>query len=118
VAHVVVGGAGCEEMAYPSDQGVQQPGEADGAAACARWCGDARVRASFGDAQEPCRYCEGAAPVYVSDQYAAGTMSIEANGDLTWQLLLAPSGAVLDSFTITAAAARTRAAAAAAAARL
>ena len=111
--HVMVGGAGCEEMPYPSDQvaAADAPGY-DAAAACAQWCNDAGVRKSFPSAQDPCRYCA-AAPVYVSDQYAIGKLTIDAAGDLSWQLLLGPSGRVLDGFNITKAAAASRAAAAA-----
>ena len=110
--HVVVGGAGCEEMAVPSDQ-LAAPRAAgapdyDAAAACAAWCGDARVRAGFSAAQEPCRYCA-AGPVYTSDQYAIGTLTLDAAGDLTWTLLHAPDGRVLDTVTITKAQARARA---------
>jgi hypothetical protein len=109
----MVGGAGCEEMAFPADQvvAVDAPGY-DAAAHCSAWCSRAAVRAGFGEEQEPCRYCD-AAPVYVSDQYAIGSLAIDEAGNLNWQLLHASDGRVLDSFNISAAAARARAAAAA-----
>ena len=107
-AHIVVGGAGCEEMATPSDQALalDSPGY-DAAGACAAWCNRADVRARFAANQEPCRYCA-AGPVYTSDQYAIGTLALDAAGDLTWSLLHAPDGRVLDSVKITKAQARAR----------
>ena len=107
-AHVTVGGAGCEEMAVPKDQApaVDAPGY-DAAASCAAWCRDERVREHLPETQEPCRYCE-AAPVYVSDQYAIGTLQVDEAGDLVWRLLHAPDGRVLDSVKITKAQARAR----------
>lgn len=116
--HVMVGGAGCDEMPYPADQdnATSRVG-VPAAEACARWCSDPVVRASFashhaeatatsGDidasasvAAEPCRYC-GSSPAFATAQMAAGVLTSSPTS-LTWRLLLAPRGEVLDEITVT-----------------
>lgn len=125
-AHVVVGGAGCDEMPYPSDQLAayeemeeHQPG-ASPASLCKAWCQKPDVRAGFSvptlttaDASgtvaaglhtDPCSLCTSARtgqdPLYVSDNMAIGVLQASPT-QLQWQLLRAPDGLVLDTLVIT-----------------
>jgi hypothetical protein len=122
---VMVGGAGCDEMPFPSDQMMflDQDGsttatapmpalydeEAEGVNAtlkCMAWCNDPVVRNRFFeegkpsaiDGQDPCRYCNDN-PVYVSDNMAIGVLQVTPK-TLQWQLLRAPDGYVLDTITL------------------
>jgi len=147
--HVMVGGAGCDEMPWPADQLAAPADLAEAAfatprAACEAWCARPAVRRAFAakhwqaahaDADtsagagpgagagagagaatgevkpedDPCRYCtaggrNAAGPEYVSDNMAIGKLKVEAVGatsTLTWQLLRAPDGAVLDTLVLT-----------------
>lgn len=144
--HIMVGGAGCDEMPYPTDQFVPTVEELDeyklfnnnGTASCYNWCTNPQVRqvyagmahtdhtvqhiidtldGAFDNKNEetasattdnsnddvpsdidPCRYCANN-PVYASDNMAIGYLQIQGNS-LTWQLLRAPDGLVLDSITL------------------
>jgi acid phosphatase type 7 len=121
--HITVGGAGCDEMPYPSNQLDDDAARLAGTGkeACEAWCSRPEVRASFaghgveasaqtprtgGDdvllalnpANDPCRYCA-SNPVYVSALMAIGVLDATPT-TLSWRLLRAPDGLVLDSVTI------------------
>jgi hypothetical protein len=112
--HITVGGAGCDEMPWPTDQlapvrGPLAEDVAAATAACRAWCARPEVRAGYAavpggrPASDPCVHCGaggGAAPVVFSDNMAAGLLTINGT-TLTWQLLRAPDGAVLDTVTLT-----------------
>ena len=113
--HIMVGGAGCDEMPWPSDQlatGAMDEDALTPSAACAAWCAKPSVRRAFAvegvvaPEADPCRYCshDGASPIYTSDNMAIGRLEVTATAatsTLTWQLLRAPDGRVLDSVTLT-----------------
>jgi len=114
--HIMVGGAGCDEMPYPPDQFNVSSDRV-----CDAWCLDPVVRAAFAQhggprplteiaagavSGDPCRYCGGskvnpvgATPVYATAKMAIGMLHA-SDTELSWQLMLSPTGAVLDSVTI------------------
>lgn len=104
---IMVGGAGCDEMPYPTDQTLSVNGEIistdeniDMATKCNLWCNNPHVRSRFDvKKQEPCRYCD-PTPLFISDQFAIGKLSLLANRTLVWELLLAPTGQVLDTVVL------------------
>lgn len=114
--HITVGGAGCDEMPWPADQlaPVARPLPEDvgtAVAACRAWCARPEVLAGYAavpggkPASDPCGHCGGApgvgaSPVVFSDLMAAGLLTINGTS-LTWQLLRAPDGALLDTITLT-----------------
>jgi hypothetical protein len=123
--HIMVGGAGCDEMPYPSDQHAASVDEEamTPLEACTAWCTRPEVRHAFASrgmtragaapppltpATDPCHLCTAGGravggPVYQSDNMAIGKLGITVGQfatSLTWQLLRAPDGKVLDSFTL------------------
>lgn len=80
--HVMVGGAGCDEMPFPSDQWAGGPPPAP-AEPCAR-----------------CRVNGGASPLFATDQYAIGVLETTPTR-AAWRLLRAPDGVELDSVVLT-----------------
>ena len=117
--HIMVGGAGCDEMPYPSDQLTPTVEETTMSPleSCQTWCMKNAVRKGFMDynttivspENEPCRYCTADGrnvdgPVYVSDNMAIGLLDMDFNATtsiLTWTLLRAPDGLVLDTLVLT-----------------
>jgi hypothetical protein len=117
--HIMVGGAGCDEMPWPADQlaaaGTPMDEEALYAsprAACESWCERRAVRRAFAvngsvpPEADPCRYCSrgAASPLYVSDNMAIGRLELSASATtstLSWTLLRAPDGRVLDTLVLT-----------------
>jgi len=115
--HVMVGGAGCDEMPAPADQAtppgapMDEDSFASPRAACEAWCARPAVRKGFEFAgavapeADPCRYCArgAASPLYVSDNMAIGRLEVAAAAGastLTWELLRAPDGRVLDTLVL------------------
>lgn len=112
--NIMAGGAGSDETPWPKDQLADlasiTPATENVAERCAAWCSAADARAAAaaqaaGAAPEKsaCTFCTsslGATPVATSDLYSAGFLSIE-HDKLTFSLLRAPDGAVIDSVTVT-----------------
>jgi hypothetical protein len=114
--HIMVGGAGCDEMPWPNAQlvagAMDEDAFASPRAACESWCAKPTVRRAFAvegvvaPEADPCRYCSrgGASPLYVSDNMAIGRLQLSSTSTtstLQWQLLRAPDGRVLDTLTLT-----------------
>ena len=110
---VMAGGAGSDETPWPKDQlSTPAPATANVQQRCAAWCAafDAReAAAASATARAPpqasaCRFCSGgslgATPVATSDLYSAGYLQVQHDA-LTFSLLRAPDGAVLDTVTVT-----------------
>ncbi len=109
--HIMPGGSGSDETPWPKDQAVA-PTE-DVQQRCAAWCTafDQRANATAAAGQgagqhvgrSACTFCKstlGLAPVATSDLYSAGFIDVQ-HDTLTFKLLRAPDGAVLDSIVIT-----------------
>ena len=106
---IMAGGPGSDETPWPKDQlrDLADQARATEAVAerCAAWCSafDARSAAAGHAADKSaCTFCAsslGATPVATSDLYSAGLLSVE-HDKLTFSLLRAPDGAVIDSVEI------------------
>jgi hypothetical protein len=102
--HYMAGGAGCDEMPFPADQWKvgADGGEDSAEARCMAWC-EAPATRAHAEGTDPCRYCVHhlrAPPTFTSDQMAIGLLSATPSA-LTFSLLRAPDGAVLDTVTVT-----------------
>lgn len=109
--HIMVGGSGCDEMPYPSDQmensiiATEMVKER-----CEKWCHDFDKRQEerqenlgvVKNYKSSCRFCTGAdaTPVATIDKYSLGYLKIEFD-TLEFNLLRAPDGLVLDAVIVT-----------------
>lgn len=104
--HIMVGGAGCDEMLFPPDQFAEN----SSIRSCSAWCGSPQVQNLYSES-DPCQFCRGALgqdPVFSSDNMAIGLLRIETNvtddavtsSTLTWSLLRSPDGKILDTITL------------------
>lgn len=101
--HIMAGGAGCDEMGWPSDQLASSPRATDDVPArCAAWCEAFEASAAARNATErACHFCNanGASPVATSGKYALGLVDVAPDA-ITFSLLRAPDGALLDTVTV------------------
>jgi hypothetical protein len=93
--HITVGGAGCDEMLYATDN--PQPGLHSGVT-CAKWA-DYQFPPTNAK-KNKLSSCEGAE--FFSDAYAIGKLTIGdfGRGDVKWQLVSSIDGSVLDTVTL------------------
>ena len=102
---VMAGAAGSDETPYPPDQlsRAVDAGSAarDAPARCREWC--AGFDARFGGERSACRFCEGgplgATPAAQTDLLSLGVLDV-AFDKLSFRLLRAPDGAVLDTVEV------------------
>jgi hypothetical protein len=89
--HIVVGGAGCDEMYFASDNPT--PGMHTGAT-CDEWSRRA------GGKKNKKSICEGA--TFFTDAYAIGKLSIADGGygAISWQLVSSIDGSIIDAVTL------------------
>ena len=105
--HITVGGAGCDEMPFPQDQMDNDVTALKVGTSCTEWCARAEIREGYAEQhvpKDPCMHCAvgplGLSPVYFSDKMAIGLVQISGKS-LTFSLLRAPDGLVLDTVTLT-----------------
>jgi hypothetical protein len=106
---VMAGASGSDETPWPKSQAWAGEGHASTRAAqrCQEWCAasDAADLAAGGKGEgkgSACRFCRsplGATPAAQTDLYSIGHLDVQRDA-LTFRLLRAPDGAVLDEVTV------------------
>jgi len=93
--HIIVGGAGCDEMLYAEDN--PRPGFHTGTT-CAQWA-DLKFP-PHNEKKNRLETCDGAE--FFTDAYAIGKLTIAemGRGPISWQLVSSIDGSVLDSLTL------------------
>jgi hypothetical protein len=93
--HIVVGGAGCDEMMYAADNPL--PGMHSGVS-CEQWAAYQFPPPNL--KKNKLTSCQGAE--FFTDAYAIGKLTVGdfGRGDLHWQLVSSIDGSLLDSVTL------------------
>ena len=122
--HIMPGASGSDETPYPSDQADEhvQRADAPGAdARCAAWCAAEDTRIAQGQealavararanlpaphpARGTCHFCRSTgelrlSPVAATDKYSLGIVNV-TDAAMTFTLLRAPDGAILDTISV------------------
>jgi hypothetical protein len=103
----MAGAAGSDETRYPPDQLTRaaDAGSAarDAPARCREWCAGFDAQFGGGEGQSACRFCEGgplrATPAAQTDLLSLGVLEVGFDA-LSFKLLRAPDGAVLDTVVV------------------